>query len=151
VKLLLAGPLDIENKLQKFKDQVEILPRVPREEYYANVFKCDINLVPLEIDNPFCESKSEIKFIEAGILEIPTVAVRNQTYSEAISDGIDGFLADKKEEWIEKIEKLINDEKLRMEMGGRAREKVLRDYTNKNSRSDEYYEYLKACIIKHET
>ena len=148
VKLLLAGPLDIENKLNEFQDRIEILPRVPREEYYNNIFKCDINIVPLEIGNPFCESRSELKFFEAGILEIPTVAVRNQTFSEAISDGVDGFLADNNEEWVEKISKLIENEKLRQDMGKKAREKVLRDYTNRNSHNEEYYGFLRSVLNK---
>lgn len=148
VKLLLAGPLDIKDELHKFKDRIEILPRVPREQFYANVNKCDINIVPLELDNPFCEAKSEIKFIEAGILNIPTVAVRNQTYNEIISDGVDGFLADNNDEWVEKLLKLIKDRKLRREMGEKAREKVLRDYTNKNSHSEEYYNFLRNIISK---
>lgn len=151
VKLLLAGPLNTDDKLQEFESRIEILPRVSREKYYANIFKCDINLIPLEMNDPFCESKSELKFFETGILCIPTVAVRNQTYSEAIEDGVSGFLASGKEEWIEKIEKLLQDEKLRLEMGKSAREKVLKDYTNKNSHSEEYYEYLKSCIMKHKT
>ncbi|PIP28351.1 MAG: hypothetical protein COX29_01735 [Candidatus Moranbacteria bacterium CG23_combo_of_CG06-09_8_20_14_all_35_22] len=151
VKLLLAGSLDIENKLNKFQDRIEILPRVPRNEYYANVYKCDINLIPLEIDNPFCESKSELKFFEAGILGIPTVAVRNQTFFEAIEDGVDGFLAGNSSEWVEKISRLIEDEELRWGLGQKAREKSLRDYTNLNSHNQEYYNYLKSCITRHET
>jgi len=146
VKLLLAGPLDIDDKLQKFKDRIETLPRVPRDEFHANVAKCDINVAPLELGNPFCESKSAIKFMGAGALGIPTVAVRNRTFLEAIIDGTDGFLAASKEEWVEKITRLIKDENLRAEMGRRAREKVLRDYTNKNSHSEEYYAYLRGAI-----
>jgi O-antigen biosynthesis protein len=143
-RLLLAGSLDIDHKLNKFADRIEQLPRVPRDQYYENVYKCDINLSPLELDNPFCESKSAIEFTEAGILKIPTVAVRNQTFSEAISDGVDGFLADNTGEWVEKIGKLIEDENLRKAMGAKAREKTLRDYTNENSQNDKYYDYLKS-------
>lgn len=146
VKLILAGPLDMEDKLNKFKNRLEILPRVLREKYYEKLNRCDINLVPLELGNPFCESRSEIKFIEAGILKIPTVAVKNQTYSEAIEDGADGFLAESDSEWIEKISQLIEDEKLRKAMGEKAREKVLKDYTNKNSHDREYYDYIKSKI-----
>ena len=146
VKLILAGPLDMEDKLNKFKDRIEVLPRVPREKYYENVYKCDINLVPLELGNPFCEAKSEIKFIEAGILKIPTVAVKNRTYFEAIEEGVDGFLAGDNSEWIEKISKLIEDENLRKSMGEKAREKVLRDYANCNSHNQIYYDYIKSKI-----
>ncbi|OGI34920.1 MAG: hypothetical protein A2259_03605 [Candidatus Moranbacteria bacterium RIFOXYA2_FULL_43_15] len=142
VKLTLAGPLDMENELNEFRDRIEILPRVSRDKYYGNVYKCHINLVPLELGNPFCESKSEIKFMEAGILKIPTVAARNRTYSEAIEDGVDGFLAGSEEEWIDKLDRLIEDENLRRSMGEKAREKILKDYTNKNSHNREYYDYI---------
>lgn len=148
VKLVLAGPLDTKNTLNKFKERIEVLPRVSRDEYYANVAKCDINLAPLEIDNPFCEAKSAIKFMEAGVLGIPTVAVRNQTFSEVITDGVDGLLAMTTVEWVTVLEKLIVDPKLRQVMGERARQKVLRDYTNRNSHSEEYYCYLKEALAR---
>lgn len=148
VNLVLAGPLDMENKLNEFSGRIEILPRVSRDEYYANVRKCDINIVPLEAGNPFCEAKSEIKFIEAGVLGIPTVAVRNQTFSETIVDGQDGFLAATEAEWIERISRLVEDEKLRQAMGENARQKIIRDYTNKNSHSEKYYTYLKSVLEK---
>lgn len=144
VKLVLAGPLDIENQLNQFKDRIETMPRVPRDQWYANIFKFDVNLAPLELDNPFCEAKSEIKFTEIGKMKIPTVAVRNRTFSEAIEDGADGFLADNTNEWVEKISRLIEDENLRRTMGERARQKVLCDYTNKNSHNEEYYNYLRS-------
>jgi len=151
VKLVLAGPLDANHRLDKFSARIEVLPRVPRDKYYSNVAKCDINLAPLEHDNPFCEAKSEIKFIEAGVLGIPTVAVKNRTFSEVIHDGTDGFLAGTKEEWVSKIEKLITDEDLRRTMGEKAHKKVLKDYTNKNSHGEEYYEYLRNMLKKQDT
>ncbi|MDP1884137.1 MAG: glycosyltransferase [Candidatus Moranbacteria bacterium] len=148
VKLLLAGSLDVEDKLNEFGARIETLPRVPRDEYYGNVYKCDINLAPLELGNPFCESKSAIKFTEAGILEIPTVAVKNQTFSETIEDGTDGFLAGDTGEWVEKIGRLVEDKELRVAMGKKAREKVLKRYTNKASQNEEYYGYIRDVISK---
>jgi glycosyltransferase involved in cell wall biosynthesis len=146
VKLYLAGPLDVDNVLNKFKKRIIVLPFVPRDEYYENIWKVDINLAPLEINDPYCDSKSEIKFTETGILKIPTVAVRNQTFLEAMEDGANGFLADNTAEWVEKIGRLVEDKNLRQLMGKKAREKVLRDYTNKNSHNEEYYNYLKSKL-----
>ena len=146
VYLFLAGPLDIENKLNKYKDRVGQFPRVSRDKYFKNVVSIDINLAPLEMGDPFCESKSELKFFEPGILRVPTVAVANQTFSEAIIDGVDGFLAANEQEWAGKIGKLIEDENLRREMGKKARQKSLQNYTNKNSRNEEYYDYLKSKL-----
>jgi glycosyltransferase involved in cell wall biosynthesis len=147
-KLVLVGPLDIENKLNKFEDRIIQSGLVSIKKHYQNIAGVDINLAPLVGDDPFCEAKSELKFFEAGILSIPTVAVRNQTYSEAISDGVDGFLADNTDEWVEKISRLIEDEELRKKMGAHAREKVLRDYTNKNSHSEEYYNFLREILSR---
>jgi len=145
-ELYLAGPLDTDNKLSKFKERIITSPLVPRDKYYEKVWKVDMNLYPLISGDPFCESKSEIRFIETGILKIPTVAVKNQTYSEAIDDGVNGFLAANHKEWVDKLSRLIEDENLRREMGEKAREKVLRDYTNKNSHNEEYYAYLRSKI-----
>ncbi len=146
VKLVLAGPLEIDDSLNKFKERIDILPRVSRDKYYENIYGVDINLAPLELGNSFCESKSELKFIEAGVVGVPTVAVGNETYSGAIIDGADGFLAKTKEEWIIKLEMLISDGNLRKIMGEKAREKVLAIYTTKNGKSFKYYDYLKLKL-----
>jgi glycosyltransferase involved in cell wall biosynthesis len=144
-KLILAGPLDQENTLNELGNRIITLPLVPRGKHYENIQKADINLVPLE-GTPFCEAKSELKFFEAGILGIPTVAKRNETFSGTIEDGATGFLAGNELEWMEKLGQLIEDQKLRKAMGERAREKTLKDYTNKNSHSEEYYNYLLLVI-----
>jgi O-antigen biosynthesis protein len=146
VDLYLAGYLEEDHVLNKYKSRITKLPFVPRNQYYENIFKVDINLAPLVEGDPFCESKSELKFFEPGILKVPTVAVRNQTFFEAITDGINGFLADDQDEWIEKISRLIEDGNLRKSIGEKAYEKVLKDYTNKNSQNEEYYNYLRSKI-----
>lgn len=146
VKLLLAGPLDVEDKLNIYKNRIIKLPLVSRDKYYENIRLADINLAPLEMNNAYCEAKSELKFFETGILMIPTVAAATQTFREAIADGVDGFLASDAENWVEKIGRLIVDENLRREMGKRARETALARYTNKNSDNEEYYNYLRSKL-----
>lgn len=145
-KLLLAGPLDIEGRLNKFNDRIIRLPFVSRDKHYLHVHQANISLAPLEIGVPYCESKSEIKFSGAGILKVPTVAAATQTFKEAIEDGVDGFVASTNQEWFDKIEKLILDERLRKEMGEKAREKALTKYTVKNSNNQEYYNYLRSKL-----
>jgi len=146
VRLVLAGPLEIENKLNAFSDRIEQLAFVPRAKHFANVADIDINISPLEIGNPFCESKSELKFFEAGIVKVPTVASATQTFCEAISDGVDGFVASDTGEWVEKLGKLIVNNEICAKMGKLAREKALKDYTNKNSLNEEYYNYLRSKL-----
>lgn len=146
VELFLVGPLDVESRLNKFKTRIKQLPYAPRAKHFANIATVDINLTTLEIGNPFCEAKSELKFFEAGIVGVPTVASATRTFLEAIEDGVDGFTAAGTHEWVDKLEKLILDEKLRKSMGEKAREKAMQKYTVKNSHNEAYYNYLKARL-----
>lgn len=148
VELFLAGPLNVENKLNIFSDRITQLPFVNREKHFKNIASMDINLVPLEIGNPFCEAKSELKFFEAGIVGVPTVAVANQTFTEAIEDGVNGFTASGAVEWVEKLEKLIKDESLRKEIGEKARNKALSEYAIEKADNIEYYQYLRSKLSK---
>jgi glycosyltransferase involved in cell wall biosynthesis len=148
VELFLAGPLDIENKMNKYAERIKRSSYVGRYEHFENIAQVSINLAPLEISNPFCESKSELKFFEAGILGIPTVASATKTFQEAILDDVDGYVAKTPEEWVKKLSQLIENPELGKEMGERARKKTLLDYTNKNSHTEEYYEYLRSIIKK---
>lgn len=148
VELLLVGPLDVESELNRFNDRIKQFPYVPRDKHFANVASVDINIAPLEIDNPFCQSKSELKFFEAGIVNVPTVASATAPFCEAITDGIDGFVASTAKEWQEKLERLIVNEQLRKAMGEKARETALAKYVTTNAENEEYYEYLRNHITQ---
>lgn len=146
VRLFLVGPLDTDSALQRFADRIDSTSYVPRKEHFANIARTDINIVPLEIGNPFCEAKSELKFFEAGYLGVPTVAAATAPYREVIEDGVDGFIATTTEEWIDKLGRLIGDVDLRWRMGQAARKKVMGAYTTLNANDEEYYEYLHSRL-----
>ena len=148
VELYLVGYLDTSDIFyKKFKERVVQLPFVSRRKHYQNIAEIDINLAPLEM-NDFCQAKSELKFFEAGIIGIPTVAVRNQTFSEAIIEGKDGLLASNTEEWVCMLEKLIDDKELRIVIGEKARQKVLRKYLTGSGDNQDYYKFLDDKINK---
>jgi glycosyltransferase involved in cell wall biosynthesis len=148
VRLLIVGPLELAGKILELEGRIDRLPfAVSRQKHFENISRADVNLAPLEIGDPFCEAKSELKFFEAGILKVPTVASATQAFCEAIQDSQDGFVANSKEEWTNKLEKLINNKELREEMGGMAREKALRKYSTQNADNKDYYNYLKSKIV----
>ena len=49
-------------------------PLLAWRRWFELLAQVDINLAPLEPGNVFCRAKSEIKFVEAAALGIPTVA-----------------------------------------------------------------------------
>jgi O-antigen biosynthesis protein len=145
-RLVLAGPLDMDDVLNQYQSQIIRVPFAPRQEYFATVASADINVAPLEMNNDFCEAKSELKFFEAGLLGVPTVAVANETYRGAITDGVDGFVATMEDEWYEKLKLLIVDRDLRNSMREKALETALTRYTTKNTSSPEYYDFLQSIL-----
>lgn len=146
LRLVLVGPLDTASALNHYADRIERLPFVPREELFQNIATLDINLAPLEIGNPFCESKSELKFFEAGIVGVPTVAAATDTFRRAMTDGVDGSVAATPLEWQTKLTRLIEDKNWRMSMGQKARVTALERYTTKKALDEEYITYLRSRV-----
>ncbi len=146
MRLVLTGPVDTEAALEPYADRIERVPLVAKPYFFAHIATLDINLAPLELGNPFCESKSELKFFEAGIVGVPTVAVANQTYTEAIRDGVDGYLASDTAAWVDKIGHLITDQAARRRMGEEARKTALKRYTTSTNWNEAYGDYLRQSV-----
>src|SRR5262249_54642540 len=99
----------------------------------------------LEPDNRFTEGKSELKYFEAGLLELPTIASDIPAYRVAITHGRNGLLCNDEKEWFKALETLVGDRELRMRLGGRARQDVLVRYTTR-SRAPQLVEVLRKLI-----
>lgn len=147
-RLVLAGPLDTDDVLNDCSSQIIRVPFAPRKEYFATVASADINIAPLEMNNDFTEAKSELKFFEAALLGVPTVAVANETYSGAITDGVNGFTAANDEEWFKKLCILITEPNTRYSMAEAAFKTAKEKYTTQRGKSEDYYQFLKVKIKK---
>jgi len=110
-----------------------------------NEARLDIMLIPRK-DNYFNQCKSNVKFLEAAMCEVPVIA---QSFEkgpyEELTDDI-GLKIKDNGEWEDKIESLISDKKKRREMGEKAREYVLKNY-NIEDRSHEWEDaYAKLFV-----
>ncbi len=114
--------LDIEEfpEIAGLESQIEWRPFVPLRQLPDELARFDINLAPLEIGNIFCEAKSELKYFEAALAEVPTIASPTIPYQEAIEHGETGFLARNAEEWFEYLDRLTIDKDLRDRIGKQA-------------------------------
>ncbi len=80
----------------------------------------DINLVPLEVDNPFCEAKSELKYFEAALVEVCTIASPTGPMRRAIHDGETGCLVESADAWYAAMLDLVDNPALRQRLAHRA-------------------------------
>lgn len=82
------------------------LPRVtrvglmPHDAMIRDQFSCDLIIAPLEVGNPFCEAKSELKFFEAALAQAPVIASSTRTFAEASDFGRLAHLAATTEDWL---------------------------------------------------
>ncbi len=135
IKLLLVGPVSVSDELQSLHAQVEQRPLIDYSEFPSIFEEIDINLVPLDTNDPFCHSKSELKYIEAGACGVPTIASPTDTYQQVIEDGVNGVVVDENN-WHSALEKLVSNPELRAKIGSAARQHVLESYTPKNRAED---------------
>jgi len=103
--LRVAGYTEFKEKLNQYASRVEVIPFQDFINLQYWIASTEINIVPLQ-DNIFTNSKSELKFFEAAIVGTVTVASPTFTYRSAISDGVNGYLANSFE-WFEKLDNLI--------------------------------------------
>lgn len=114
--------------LDALADRIEWWPMRPLEDLPAALARFDINLAPLETGNAFCEAKSELKYFEAALVEVPTVASPTGPMRRAMRDGDTGFLAATDREWYDALIALVDDAALRRRIGRAAFRDVLWEY-----------------------
>ncbi len=124
-----VGYLDLPDSWERFGSRVRRIPFVPYLDLMRMTADIDINVAPLVVGNAFCEGKSELKIFETAAAAVPTVASATRSYSGAISDGVDGYLARTPDEWYAKLKSLVESPELRQRMGAAARERSLAQYT----------------------
>ena len=88
----------------------------------------DIGLYPLP-EEEWVYGKSGLKAIQFMALGIPVIASSIGTNFRVIDHGINGYLATNKQEWIDYIKLLSDNESKRKIMGEKAREKVLKNFS----------------------
>lgn len=120
VELHVIGPLDVGEGWGTLAERIRRFPLVPWRELPYLLAGFDINLAPLVMDNPFAQSKSEIKWMEAAMVETPTIASPTEAFRYAIRDRENGLLARTVEDWINGLENLIEDRQLRENLATQA-------------------------------
>ena len=90
----------------------------------------DIGIAPIE-DTHYNRARSELHWLEYAMAGAPTVVtgVDGPGPYDAVRDGIDGLVARTPGDWDRHLRVLVASPDLRAEIAGRARERVLAEYT----------------------
>ncbi len=86
----------------------------------------DAGLMPL-VDSPYARAKAGYKALVYMACGVPAVISPIGTNREILDDGVEGLFASSEAEWIEALDRLLGDPDLRVSMGARARERVVRE------------------------
>jgi glycosyltransferase involved in cell wall biosynthesis len=121
----LVGYLDLGPQWEVFAKRIERIEFVPPDPLLRLIAECDINLAPLELGNPFCEAKSELKFFEAAVVSVPTIASATEPLAAAIEQGVSGFVASDDGGWGQALHLLAASASRREAMGQAARTRAL--------------------------
>jgi len=143
-RLIIAGDGPLRKSLEKMvdagvADRVHFLGFVSSHQLPALYRTCDIFVSPAIGGESF-----GIVLLEAMASGKPAVASDNEGYRELVSDGVDGFLFERKKvpDLIQKLELLIRNPDLRKQLGEAARLKALNYSWSKIAKEVlDYYEY----------
>lgn len=127
LRLRIVGTLRLPPAFDAFADRVERIPPVDYASYLRLLGEADISLAPLEA-TAFNAAKSNIKFLEAAILELPSICSPRAAFAEAITDGRDGLLAETTDDWARALDLLVQDADARRTVGLAAAATARRRY-----------------------
>jgi len=115
------------------KDKIEASGWIEPDRMPAYLGDIDIGLMALIQPTRFNIAKSPTKLFEYMAMAKPVVCSRAGEAASIIEDGVNGFLADTRDEFAAKMRLLIDDASLRRRMGAAARNRVEDKYSLKIS------------------
>jgi glycosyltransferase involved in cell wall biosynthesis len=88
----------------------------------------DVGVMPLP-DDAYARGKCAFKLLQYMALGLPGVASPVGVNRQVVRPGVDGFLPATDDEWTEALVRLVEDARLRQELGEAARERVVTAYS----------------------
>jgi len=105
--LVVAGYIEAGAAFRQYGARVEQYPFQDFINLQRLIGSVEFNLVPLQY-NAFTNCKSELKYFEAAIVGTQTIASPTYTYSRAIRDGDNGYVA-QAHRWADCIRRAVTD------------------------------------------
>ncbi len=144
VELWLGGLLETSPAMDAVADRVRRTPLVPWHELPRLLRDIDVNLAPLAPGSRFNEAKSSIKWLEAALVQTPTVASPTEPFRTDIEHLRTGVLASGVEEWTVGLRSLLAEPAQLRRIGHAAHNHALLSYPP-NLQGRRYLEILTAA------
>ena len=110
------GALHLKGTKWNLKTEIEDLQEI------------DIGIMPLP-NNQWSQGKCGFKGLQYMALEIPTIMSPVGVNTSIIAHGVNGYLADTDEDWINKLSSLIESKEVRQKIGTRGRKTITEKYS----------------------
>jgi glycosyltransferase involved in cell wall biosynthesis len=88
----------------------------------------DIGVMPL-FNDVWSRGKCGFKILQYLGVGVPAVCTPVGINRDVVDNGVNGFWAETKQEWVDKLSLLIEDYELRLRMGKEGRKKIMDRYT----------------------
>ena len=86
-------------------------------------------------DDQWVKGKCGLKGLSYMSVEVPTIMTGVGVNTEIIEDGVNGFIANTREEWVNKTLLLIDSFELRRTLGRKGRETVEKYYSKESQKN----------------
>lgn len=147
VELWLGGHLRPTEAVAALGPRLRRIPFTPWSALPDVLRDLDVNLAPLEPGSRFNDAKSAIKWLEAALVGVPTIASPSAPFVDAIDDGRTGWLADGHDGWATALERALGAEHDRRLVGARAQRSALLRWSP-HLQADRYVAVLQA--VRHQ-
>ena len=146
-----AKKLDVEIRLIGFDEALQKSLQFPykvikwtEDTEVAEIQKFDVGIMPLP-DTPFERGKCGFKLIQYMGCKKPVIASPVNENTVIVEHGINGFLADSTEQWLQFMEQLYVGRKFSQRLGMNGYNKVKENYSLQQTQK-RYFEIIKKTV-----
>lgn len=145
--LYIVGPLNISKDLNAYSERIKRFSLVDWQELPSLIGAVDINLIPLQ-NTKFHNCKSENKWMEAALVEVPSVMQYNDEVSLVIEAERTGFFYENERQFLATLETLIENPDIRKSVSRQANKVVLEKYITSSSDFSVIQSMIEFCCGK---